>query len=509
VSRKIKLEEKTPPVAKNEILQIADIVAKEKGIGIDDVISAMESAILKTAHMRYGEEKELSAVIDRKSGEIEIYRLLTIVDDVEDANKQILASDAKSIDPEAKVGDVLKSQLPSIEFGRISAQSARQVIFQKIGVAERAKQYEEFSGRVGEIITGIVKRIEYSNIIIDIGRTEGIIRKSETIPNEIFKVGDRIRVLLSGLNNEQTGPLLQLSRTHPNFVKKLFEQEVPEVYDGVVKIVAVARDPGSKAKIAVTTADPKLDPIGACVGIKGSRVQAVVDELKGEKIDVIQWSDNPAMFIVNSLAPAEVARIVIEKNENKVTVVVPDEQLSAAIGRRGQNVRLASKLTGWTISVTTEAKDAEARAQESERILNLFTTDLDVDDVVARMLMGEGYSSIEDIVNSSVLELSSIEGFDEIAGEIYQRAVSRVNERKKEIEELCKEKGVAKDLMEYELLRPALLKQLVNADMKTLNDVGDLSVDELLEIAGNLLSEKEAETLIMKIRKNWLDGDSK
>ncbi|MDR1476477.1 MAG: transcription termination factor NusA [Holosporales bacterium] len=505
MSRKIKAETKVHEVAfKNEILQIADIVARDKGIDREEILGAMECAILKTAQMKYGEERELKVVIDRKTGEIEIYRTLKVVERVKDGNTEISELDALRLNSEARIGDEINDQLPAIDFGRIGAQVARQIIVQKVKVAERKKQYEEFEGRVGEIITGIVRRIEFSDVMIDIGRTEGVIRKSELIPNEVFKVGDRIKILLSGLNKDHSGPLLHLSRTSPNFLRKLFEQEVPEIYDGIIKIVSIARDPGSKAKIAVATSDPNLDPIGACVGTKGSRVQAVVDELKGERVDIVQWSDNPAIFIVNSLSPAEVSRIVMEESGNKVEAVVPDDQLSAAIGRRGQNVRLASKLTGWTISVTTEKEDSETRARESARILGVFMENLDVDDMVARLLMGEGFSSIEDLVNASISELASIDGFDEgIATEIHQRAVVSMEKKKADVERLCSEKGVSKELMEYKLLRLDLLELLAKADIKTLEDLGSLSADELLDITGDLLTKHESETLIMKVREGW------
>ena len=504
MSRKIKLEEKTSTVARSEILQVADMVARDKLIDREEIISAMEHAILKTAQMKYGDEKHLVAEIDRKTGEIEIYRLMTVVEHVENENTEISLEDARKREATAVLGYVFKDQLPPIEFGRVSAQSARQIIMQRVKTAERNNLHQEFSNRVGDIITGTVKRVEYSDIILDMGRTEGVIKKTEIIPNEVFKIGDRIKVLLSGLNKDQNGPLLQLSRTHPDFLRKLFEQEVPEIYDGIIKIVAVARDPGSKAKIAVTTSDSNIDPIGACVGIKGSRVQAVVDELKGEKIDIIPWVDNLAMFIVNSLSPADVTRIVMDEANGKVDAVVPDDQLSSAIGRRGQNVRLASKLTGWLISVTTEEEDAKNRAKETARILKAFMEDLDVDEMVAHLLMGEGYTGVEDIANSPISEIASIEGFDEdIANEIQQRAISFMEKKKKEVEALCNEKGVDKELMEYKLLRPELLEVIVNAGIKNLDDLGDLSTDELLEIAGDLLTKREAETLIMKIRESW------
>ncbi|MDR2458686.1 MAG: transcription termination factor NusA [Holosporales bacterium] len=506
MNKRIKAEEGIPPIVRNEILQVADVVAKDKGIGIDVILSAMEDAILKTVQMKYGEEKTFSVIINRKTGEIEVYRLMTVVDVVSDINNHISLEAARDISQEASVDDVLKDRLPAMEFGRIAAKAARYVVMQHISTAERENQLKEFSNRIGEIIVGIVKRIEFSSVIIDINRTEGVIRKSEMLPNEVVKVGDRVRVLLVGLNSEPIGPLLQLSRTHPDFLKKLFEQEVPEVYNGVVRIMAVARDPGSKSKMAVTTSDPNIDPIGACVGIKGSRVQAVVNELGGEKIDIIQWSDNQAMFIINGLSSAEVTRIVMEESGNRVTVVVPNDQLSVAIGRRGQNVRLASKLTGWTINVTTEEEDTKARAKESERILSAFSDCLDVDEVIARLLMGNGFTTIEEVANAKVAEIASIEGFDEdIATEIKDRAIAHMADIRSKVDDLCKARNVAKDLMEYELLRPELLEVLVKADIKTLNDLGDLSADELLEITGNMLSQSEAMTLIMKVRENWFN----
>ncbi|MDR1233770.1 MAG: transcription termination factor NusA [Holosporales bacterium] len=505
MSKKIKVDDKVHDASsKSEILQVADMVARDKGIEKEEILSAMEQAILKTAQMKYGEEKDLKVLIDRKTGEIEIYRVLSVVEDVENTNTEISQRDALLYRADIKVGDTIEDSLPAIEFGRVAAQGARQIIVQRVKAAERRKQYEEFEHRVGEIITGVVKRVEFSDVLIDIGRTEGIIKKSELIPNEIFKVGDRIKVLLYGLNKEQTGPLLHLSRTNPNFLRKLFEQEVPEIYDGAIKMVSIARDPGSKAKIAVATSDSNLDPIGACVGTKGSRVQAVVDELKGERIDIVQWSDNPAIFIVNSLAPASVSKIVMEESGNKVEAIVPDDQLSAAIGRRGQNVRLASKLTGWIISVTTEKEDSENRSREGARILKAFMDNLDVDDMVAHLLMGEGFTSVEDLANSDVADVANIEGFDvDLAAEIRQRAISYMERKKAEVEKLCIEKGVSQDLMDYKLLKLDLLEMLANSEIKNLDDLGALSTDELLDVSGNLLSKREAETLIMNIRKNW------
>lgn len=504
MSRKIKLEEVAQPVAKSEILQVADMVARDKEIDRDEILAAMEQAILKTAQLKYGEEKSLEAHINRKTGEVEIYRSLTVVEKVTDFDREISIQDARRQVENIAIGDTFKDRLPAVDFGRVAAQSARQIIVQRIKLAERNKQYKDFSEKVGEIITGTVKRVEYSDIVLDIGRTEGVIKKTEIIPNEVFKIGDRIKVYLAGLNKDPTGPLLFLSRTNPEFLKKLFEQEVPEIYDGTIEIMAVTRDPGSKAKVAVTTNDQNLDPVGACVGVKGSRVQAVVDELKGEKIDIVAWSDNPAIFIVNSLSPADVSKIVMEETGNRVTAVVPDDQLSAAIGRRGQNVRLASRLTGWTISVTTETEEAQARAKESARILKHFMDGLDVDEMVGHLLAGEGYSSIDEIANSPLSEIATIEGFDEdLAEEIRQRATAYVARKKEEVAKLCKEKGVSQELVDCKWLSLELLEALVNSDIRKLDDLGDLATDELLEISNDLLSKPEAEALIMKIRENW------
>ncbi len=489
---------------KNEILQVADMVAKDKGIEKEEVLEAMEHAILKTAQLKYGAENNLLAQIDRKTGEISIFKVLTVVKEVTDPNKEISLEKAQEKQPDISYGEEIHDILPGIEFGRIAAQSARQVIIQKVRTAERNRQYEAFSNRVGDIITGMVKRIEFSDIILDIVKAEGILKKSDIIPNETFKIGDRIKVLLASVNKESAGPMLQLSRTSNEFMRKLFEQEVPEIYDGIIKIMAIARDPGSKAKIAVTTSDANLDPIGACVGVKGSRVQAVCDELKGEKIDIVLWSANPAEFIVNALSPAEVIRIVIDERNQSVEAVVPDDQLSSAIGRRGQNVRLASKLTGWTISVITEEDDNKKRAEENAKILNHFMNNLDVDDMVVHLLISEGYTNIDEIAESDVSELVSIEGFDEaLANEIKDRAVAAVMKKKKAVDNLCKKKGVKSDLREYGVIGSDLLEVLVQAGIKSLNDLGDLSTDELLEITGTMLSREEAEALIMDIRKDW------
>lgn len=501
---KLNIKENKHQVMKSELLQVAEIVAKDKEISREEILKAMEEAILPSAQLRYGNRKHLIVNIDRFNGSIIINWVRTVVDEIKDEDNEILLREAKRFDVNAKVGDKIKNKLPSIEFSRSMVASSRQIIMQKIKTAERNNQIKEFQNRIGDIITGVVNRVDYSEIIIDIGKTSGIIRKSETIPNEVFKMGDRIKVLLCGLNKDPSMPLLQLSRTHPDFLKKLFAQEVPEVYDDIIKIVSVARDPGSKAKVAVMTNDPNIDCIGACVGPKGVRVQSVSEELKGEKIDIIKWSDDIAVFIVNSLSPARVTRVIIDETEQRVDAVVPNDQLSAAIGRRGQNIRLASKLTGWAINAITEEADLENRNKETSYIIKLFKENLDVDEIMAHVLLNEGYVSISEIANSSIEELMSIDGFDsDIANEIQQRAMTYLENKKKALLELCKEKNVSDDLMNYELIRPELLEVLVNAGILKLDDLGDLSTDELLEISDGLLTKKEASTLILKVREKW------
>jgi len=501
---KLNIEEKKRPVLKSELLQVAEIVAKDKEISQEEILQAMEEAILPSAKLRYGNNKTLVVNIDRFNGAININWVRTVVDEVKDEDNEILLREAKKFDVNAKVGDEIKNKLPPIEFSRSMASTARQIIMQKIKIAERNNQANEFSNRIGEIISGLVNRVEYSEIIIDIGKTSGVIRKSEIIPNETFKMGDRIKVLLCGLNKDPDMPLLQLSRTHPDFLKKLFAQEVPEVYDDIIKIVSVARDPGSKSKVAVTTNDPNIDCIGACVGPKGVRVQSVSEELKGEKIDIVKWSDDIAVFVVNSLAPAKVTKVVIDEAEQKVDAVVPNDQLSAAIGRRGQNIRLASKLTGWAINAINEEADIENRNKETSAIVKNFTDNLDVDEIVAHVLLNEGYVSISEIANSSIEELASIDGFDnDIAEEIQNRALSYLESKRKDLLELCKEKKVSNDLLNYELISPELLEVLVNAGILKLDDLGNLSTDELLEISDGLLTKKEASTLILKVREAW------
>src|SRR3954468_1551046 len=396
-----------------ELLQIADAVAREKAIDRGIVIAAMEDAIQKAARSRYGSETEVRAEINPKTGEMRLSRLLLVADQVENDATQIALDDAKKRNPAAQVGDYIAEALPPLEYGRIAAQSAKQVIVQKVREAERDRQYQEYKDRIGEIVNGVVKRVEYGNVIIDLGRGEAIVRRDEMIPRELFRPGDRVRAYVYDVRREQRGPQIFLSRTHPQFMAKLFRQEVPEIYDGIIEVKSVARDPGSRAKIGVISRDSSIDPVGACVGMRGSRVQAVVNELQGEKIDIIPWSPDAATFIVNALQPAEVVKVVLDEDSSRIEVVVPDDQLSLAIGRRGQNVRLASQLTGWDIDILTEAEESERRQKEFIERTNVFMTALDVDETVAQLLASEGFRTVQELAFVDTSELAGIEGFDE------------------------------------------------------------------------------------------------
>ncbi|BAQ16169.1 transcription termination factor NusA [Methyloceanibacter caenitepidi] len=463
-----------------ELLQIADAVAREKSIDREVVITAMEDAIQKAAKSRYGSENEIKAEVDPKTGEISLARLLEVVDDVTFEATQISLAEARRKNPAAQVGDFIAEPLPPLDFGRVAAQNAKQVIVQKVREAERERQYDEYKDRVGEIVNGIVKRVEYGNVIVDLGRAEAVVRRDETLPRENFRYGDRIRAYVYDVRREQRGPQIFLSRTHPEFMAKLFAQEVPEVYEGIVTIQSVARDPGSRAKIAVVSRDSSIDPVGACVGMRGSRVQAVVNELQGEKIDIIQWSPDAATFIVNALAPAEVVKVVLDEDAERIEVVVPDQQLSLAIGRKGQNVRLASQLTGWDIDIMTEASESERRQAEFAERSARFMEALDVDEVIAQLLASEGFSSVEEVAFVDTDEISSIEGFDaETASEIQARAREHLEKLEAELDAKRKELGVADDLLQLEGLNTAMLVALGENDVKSLEDLADCATDDL------------------------------
>lgn len=464
-----------------ELLQIADAVAREKVIDREIVLAAMADAIQKAARSRYGSETNIRADINSKTGEIRLQRLLEVVEAAEDYSTQIPLELARDRNPDAKLGDFIADPLPPMDFGRIAAQSAKQVIVQKVREAERDRQYDEFKDRIGEIVNGTVKRVEYGNVIVDLGRGEGIIRRDEMIPRENMRYGDRVRAYVYDVRREQRGPQIFLSRTHPQFMVKLFTMEVPEIYDGIIQIKSVARDPGSRAKIAVISNDSSIDPVGACVGMRGSRVQAVVGELQGEKIDIIPWSQEPASFIVNALQPAEVAKVVLDEESERIEVVVPDEQLSLAIGRRGQNVRLASQLTGWDIDIMTEQEESERRQKEFNERTALFMDALDVDEMVGQVLASEGFAQVEELAYVDLDEISSIDGFDEdTADEIQTRAREYLERLEAEMDTKRKELGVTDELRQIDGLTSQMMVALGEDGIKTIEDFAGCAADDLV-----------------------------
>ncbi len=501
---------------KLELLQIAEAVAREKAIDRRIVLGAMEDAIAKAARSRYGSETEVRAEIDPKSGELHLSRHMLVVETVENPATQISLDDARRRHPAAQIGDTIADPLPPLEYGRIEAQSAKQVIVQKVREAERDRQYDEYKDRIGDIVNGIVKRVEYGNVVVDLGRGEAIVRRDEMLPREVFRNGDRIRAYIYDVRREQRGPQIFLSRTHPQFMAKLFAQEVPEIYDGIVEVKAVARDPGSRAKIAVVSRDSSVDPVGACVGMRGSRVQAVVNELQGEKIDIIPWSQDIATFVVNALAPAEVAKVVLDEERERIEVVVPDQQLSLAIGRRGQNVRLASQLTGWDIDILTEQEESERRQAEFENRTRMFIDTLNVDEVIGQLLASEGFNSVEELAMVDTKEIASIEGFDEdTAAELQTRAREYLDKIEAELDAKRKEFGVEDALRDIEGVTTAMLVRFGENGIKTVEDLAGCATDDLagwterkdgeaVRQAGILdgfeLSREEAEALIMQAR---------
>jgi N utilization substance protein A len=471
-----------PAVSANrlELLQIADAVAREKVIDKAIVLQAMEEAITRAAKARYGAENEIRAEIDAKSGEIRLNRLLQVVDKVENEATEISLAEASRKNPAATVGDYIAEPLPPIDFGRIAAMNAKQVIVQKVRDAERERMYDEFKDRIGQIVNGTVKRVEYGNVIVDLGRGEAIVRRDESLPRETFRPGDRIRAYVFDVRREQRGPQIFLSRTHPEFMARLFGQEVPEIYDGVVEVVSVARDPGSRAKIAVRSKDGSIDPVGACVGMRGSRVQAVVNELQGEKIDIIQWSPDVPTFVVNALAPAEVAKVVLDEEAERIEVVVPDEQLSLAIGRRGQNVRLASQLTGWDIDIMTEAEESERRQKEFAARTQRFIEALDVDETLAQLLASEGFDTVDEVAYVDLKDIATIEGLDEqTAEELQNRAREYLDQQARELDEKRIALGVSDDLKSLDAMTPAMLVALGEAGIKSMEDLADAATDDL------------------------------
>jgi N utilization substance protein A len=518
---------------KAELLAIADSVAREKLIDRAIVIEAMEDAIQRAARARYGAENDIRAKLDGETGDLRLWRVLEVVEEPEDHFKQVDLKGAQKLQKDAAIGDFIVDPLPPIEFGRIAAQAAKQVIFQKVRDAERERQFEEFKDRMSEVITGVVKRVEFGHVVVDLGRAEGVIRRDQQIPREMVRVGDRIRSLIMSVRREARGPQIFLSRAHPDFMKKLFAQEVPEIYDGIIEIKAAARDPGSRAKIGVISRDSSIDPVGACVGMKGSRVQAVVQELQGEKIDIIPWSEDTATFVVNALQPATVSRVVIDEEESRIEVVVPDDQLSLAIGRRGQNVRLASQLTASQIDILTEADASEKRQREFVERSEMFQTELDVDETLAQLLVAEGFTALEEVAYVEIDEIASIEGLDdEIAGELQSRATEALDRREAASREERRKLGVEDALAELPHLTEAMLVTLGKANIRTLDDLADLATDELIQkkrqeprrradsaaasnraedkggiLAEYGLSEEQGNEIIMAARAHWFENE--
>ncbi|WP_341988079.1 transcription termination factor NusA [Azorhizobium sp. AG788] len=508
-----------------ELLQIAEAVAREKTIDRSIVIAAMEDAIAKAARSRYGQETDIHAEINPRTGELRLARHLLVVDEVDNSAIEITLDGARRHNPAAQVGDTIADTLPPFDFGRIAAQSAKQVIVQKVREAERDRQYDEYKDRIGEVSNGLVKRVEYGNVVVDLGRGEAIMRRDELLPREVVKTGDRVRAYIYDVRREPRGPQIFLSRTHPQFMAKLFAQEVPEIYDGIVEIKAVARDPGSRAKIAVVSRDQSVDPVGACVGMRGSRVQAVVNELQGEKIDIIPWSPEIATFIVNALAPAEVVKVVLDEDRERIEVVVPDAQLSLAIGRRGQNVRLASQLTGWDIDIMTEQEESERRQKEFAERTQMFAEALDLDEMMGQLLTSEGFTSVEEIAYVPISELGSIEGFDEeTAGELQARALKHLADVEEALDAERRELGVADDLKTVPGVTSKMLVAFGKNDIKSTEDLAGCATDDLVgwserkdgetvrfpgALDGFELTREDAEQLILQARvaAGWITED--
>ncbi|MFA7587196.1 MAG: transcription termination factor NusA [Novosphingobium sp.] len=522
------------PISANraELLAIANAVAAEKMIDKSVVIEAMEEAIQKSARNRYGAENDIRAKLDPRTGDLRLWRVVEVVEHVDDYFKQVDLKQAEKLQKGAKLGDYIVDPLPPVDLGRIDAQSAKQVIFQKVRDAERDRQYEEFKDRAGEVITGVIKSVEFGHVIVNLGRAEGVIRRDQQIPREAARVGERVRALIMKVERQNRGPQIFLSRAHPDFMKKLFAQEVPEIYDNIIEIKAAARDPGSRAKIGVISRDSSIDPVGACVGMKGSRVQAVVQELQGEKIDIIPWSEDTATFVVNALQPATVSRVVIDEEDNRIEVVVPDDQLSLAIGRRGQNVRLASQLTGSQIDIMTETEASEKRQKEFAERSKMFEEELDVDETLSQLLVAEGFTELEEVAYIELAEIAAIDGFDdELGEELQSRAQEALERRDAGFRDARRALGVEDALAELPHLNEQMLVTLGKAGIKTLDDLADLATDELIakkrteqrrrdgapvrrreEDKGGVLgeyglNEEQGNEIIMAARAHWFDDE--
>ena len=505
---------------KVELLRIVEAVANEKSIDKEIVLESMESAIQKAALTKFGTENNIRVIIDRLSGEIKIQKVLDIVEEVEDTSKQIILNDAKSIDKknkDLKLGDQIFEDLPQIDFGRIAAQSAKQVISSRVREAEKNRQYEDFIDKQEQILSGIIKRLEYGNVIVDLGKAEGVIKKDELIPREILKTGDRVKAYCYEVKKELKGHQIFLSRAHPQFLAKLFFQEVPEIYEGVIEIKSVARDPGSRAKICVNSKDSSIDPVGACVGMRGSRVQTIVNELHGEKIDIIKWTEDLPTLISESLSPAEIQRVLIDQENKRIDVILSEENLSKAIGRRGQNVRLASKLTNYEIDILTDKEDSERRQKEFKDKTESLIKNLEVDETLGQLLVSEGFQGTEEISQANPEDIAKIEGIDEqTATELINRSKENLIKEKEEVSKKLKELGVEDSLINLKGITQGMLVLLGQRNIKKLSDFADLSSDELIggydEIKGKKirvdgyleefsLSREEADQLIMSARE--------
>ncbi len=489
-----------------EMLHVADAVAREKSVDRELVLEAMEQALKTAARRTYG-SKNLAVEIDRKTGEIRLFHVRDVVEEVEDEENELTLEQARELDPKAEIGSQLREPLPPIPMGRIAAQAAKQVINQKIREAERARIIEEFEPRLGELITGIVKRVERNNVYLDLGHAEGVMYREDQIPRETFRQGDRVRAYLREVRKQSKGPILFLSRTDAGMLQRLFEQEVPEIQDGLITIQAIARDPGSRSKVAVVSSDPSIDPVGSCVGVRGSRVQAVVNELHGERIDIIEWVEDPVTFVVNALAPAEIERVLVDEENNIIEVAVSEDNLAIAIGRRGQNVRLATELTGWEIEIMTTGEEQEKRSEEMEAARKLFTEELEMEPETASLLVGEGFMTLEDLAYCAEEDLAALEGIDaEMAAEIQDRARNRLLGNA--LSEADHARRVDLPLSALEAMRDEVAEELRANGIETLEDLAEVAVDELENIES--LSREEAESLILAAREacGWFDEEN-
>jgi len=505
----------SPSMPRPELLKVADVVSREKGIDQEDIFEAMEMAIQKAALSRYGQDLDIRASINRKTGEVSLHRYREVVEKVDHDATEISLDDLKNKNSDMPIGEHFKEPLPPVDMGRISAQAAKQVIIQRVREAERERQFNEFKDRVDTIASGTVKRSDFNSVTIDLGKAEACLRRDECLPKENFRLGDRVRAYIRDVKSEPRGPQIFLSRVHPQFMAKLFEQEVPEIYDGLIEIKGVARDPGSRAKLGVYSADPSIDPVGSCVGMRGSRVQAIVNELQGEKIDIVPWSHDIGTLAVKALKPVEVIKVIVDEVEKTLDVVVPDDQLSIAIGRRGQNVRLASNLLNWHINILTEKQETERRQAEMLTLTKTFQESLDVDDVIAHLLVSEGFSSLNELAFTETAELSSIDGFDEeIALEIQNRAKNFIDSLEQESEKELKKFKIEDTLLSFPELSNELLLLLAKNDVITLEGLSDLSTDELQDILKpaklKSLEINAIQNLILKAREKagWFDEES-